>query len=89
MSTSSADREHENTVPDPVQQIVEERRAEVSDGPRGRERDSSHTDNPTFAAQVGTSTDGADGELDYVEEPGVGGVSGERRPAGPDDAGTS
>lgn len=89
MSTSSPDREHETTVPDPVQEIVEERRAAAPDGPLGREQDSSHTDNPTFAGQVGTSADVADGELDYVEEPGVGGVYGARRPESPDDAGPS
>ena len=36
-----------------------------------------------------TSADVADGELDYVEEPGVGGLYGARRPESPDDAGPS
>jgi hypothetical protein len=49
-----------------------------------RERDASFSDNPSFAAQEGTAVDPATAAVDYLEEPGVGGVSG--TPGRPDEA---
>ncbi|MCE0486795.1 hypothetical protein [Ornithinimicrobium sediminis] len=66
---------HEHTDTDPVEEIAERRRRAADIGTTGRERDSSYTVNPGFAAREGTSADPAEVEVDYVEEPGVGGVS--------------
>lgn len=63
---------------DPVREVVERRRAEgegTDEGHVAGPTESSYTDNPTFASGEGESRDVGDGELDYVEEPGVGGVS--------------
>jgi hypothetical protein len=65
----------EHTDTDPVEEISERRRRAADTGTPGRERDSSYTDNPGFAAREGTSADPAEVEVDYVEEPGVAGVS--------------
>ena len=72
---------------DPLEELIDRRRAEGEDGHVAGDAEPSYTDNPSFAAQEGRSTDVTDGELDYVEEPGVGGVSGdpgtsEERPDG-------
>lgn len=63
---------------DRVQRIRDDRRAEAAGSTRPE--DSSHTDNPTFAAEEGTAVDPGAAEVDYVEEPGVGGVSREGEP---------
>lgn len=70
---------------DPIRDIIEDRRAEGQDEHEGHvagPEESSYTDNPTFAAGEGESRDVSGGELDYVEEPGVGGVSGDQNRGG-------